>query len=212
MKTLRSWISVILTGVIIAGCAVGPTLIPITDSTRRLEFHGFSILPPTGQNWFIVSPPAQPPNYTLNVFFTKNLREKVTRPADVHRVSAVVRTYSLGNVKFESRIELLQYLASNLEKVLAIAPNLKASLDKCLGWDCVKYEFRYEDRSSPAFPGFVFIITGHGFVFLHTDSSTFIINLEYRQYYLRGQDPLPWETLQKELEPFLRSLAFTSIR
>lgn len=87
--------------------------------------------------------------------------------------------------------------------------NSKASVEKCLGWDCVQYESTYEDYSSHLFPGFVFILTRHGFVFLHPHSPTHIIALEYSQRYLKGEMP---PRLEAEVEPFLKSLVFGPLR
>ncbi|MFQ5946686.1 MAG: hypothetical protein ACE5NC_10635, partial [Anaerolineae bacterium] len=78
----------------------GPRLIPINDPTQRVEFDGFSILPPRGRGWVMVVPPPQVnPNLTAKAYFIKRLTEGVTPPSELHRVTAVVRTLSLGDVK-----------------------------------------------------------------------------------------------------------------
>lgn len=204
MRRLWTWALLFLAGIVV-GCAVAPRLTPITDPTQRLQFQGFSILPPTGKGWFKVEPPPQVnPSLTAKAYFIKRLTEGVTPPSELHRVTAVVRTLSLGDVKFENRTELLQHLAREFSE--------KSFLDKCLGWDCARYEFTSEDPSHPQFPGFVFVIRAQGFVVLHPDSPRFVINLEYRQYYARGQQPLSAEALETEVEPFQKSLFLTPLR
>lgn len=216
MRRLWTWALVFLAGVIVVGCAVAPRLISISDSTQRLEFQGFSILPPRGENWFVVEASSQPdPNLTYAVVFSKRLRERVTRPAELHTITASVSTSSLGDVTFESRTELLQYLAREREKgwrrpTQRHTPlEVKVSLEKCLGWDCVRIDYTAEDYGVPHFPGLVFILTGYDFIFLHPDTPTFVIYVNYGQRYLRGQQPLP---LEAEVKSFLKSLAFTPIR
>lgn len=195
-KILGIWIFTFLFGVIAVGCAAGPTLTPVTDPTQRLQFQGFFILPPRGEGWFIGQQGAN------QIAFAKG-------PAS-NSVIASVRTMSLGGVKFESRTELLQSLARTWGKG-KIDPrhrllDLKVSLDKCLGWDCMRYEITAEDRAVPQFPGSVFVMPLRGFLFLHPDSPTYVIILEYSQRYLQGQEPL---SIKAEVEPFLKSLIFT---
>ena len=207
MRRLRAWTLMFLVGLIVVGCT-HPRPIPVTDPTQRLQFQGFSILPPKGENWFIGQGVG-------NVMFRKQLRETIKQPADLHTIVAQVWTRSLGDVTFESRMELLQYLARELEKGMRQPTQrntpleVKLSLDKCLGWDCARIDYTSEDRGLPSFPGSVFILTGHHFVFLHPDSPTLVIHVNYGQRYLRGQQPLP---LEAEVESFLKSLVFTPIR
>lgn len=150
--------------------------------------------------------------WTQTVVFYKQLRERIERPEDAHSLFASVRTRTLGDVKFD-RGELLKYLARTWVKAPA-GPRFKlldskVSVDNCLGEECVKYEFIAEDHGVAHFPGSVFVMTMHGFLFLHPDSPTYVIDVGYSQRYLRGQQPFP---VEGEVEPFLRSLLFTPIR
>lgn len=190
---------------IAAGCAAtAPSLTPISDPTRRLEFDGFSILPPRGGGWVRVEPPLQvDPNLTAKAYFIKRLTEGVTSPSELHRLTAVVRTLNVGDVKIENPIDFLESVAMGFSG--------KSFLDKCLGRDCVRYQSTSEHRN-PQFPGFVFIISKHGFVVLHPASPTLVINVEYRQYYARGLQPLSAEALEREVEPFHKSLEITATR
>jgi hypothetical protein len=98
--------------------------------------------------------------------------------------------------KVESRIELLRIIARSWRG---------SAVDRCLSWECVRY-----DHTFAAFePGFT--IRHHGFVVLHPDSPALTINVEYRQYYGRMAQPLSVEALEKEVEPFHRSLEFRAL-
>jgi hypothetical protein len=190
---------------------------------QRLQFRGFSILSPRGDNWFMDASPINQgdPNWTWDVVFVKYLKVPATRPAELKSVLVSARTRSLGDVKFESRTELLQQLAREL---LEHSDRLyipygrvpqsrllksKASLEKCLGWNCVRYEATVEDYSSRIFPGSVFILNLLGFLYLHPDSTASIVALEYSQRYLKGEMP---PRLEAEVEPFLKSLVFGPVR
>ncbi len=151
-------------------------------------------------------PPKTVPGLTAKAYFIKRLTEGVAPPSERHRLTAEIRTISLGDVKFENRAELLRHLAGELS-----LHSGKTYLDKCLARDCAKYEYTREHRNYN-FPGFVFVINALGFVVLHPDSPKLIINLEYRQYYARGRQPLSVEALETEVEPFQESLELRPLR
>ncbi len=166
--------------------------------------------PNSGHKWLCRGMSAYDPKRKLAVpglnakaYFVKSLTEGVAPPSALHRITAVVRTRSPGDVKFENRTELLKSIAKGFSG--------NVFLDKCLGWDCVRYESTREDPNRPQFPGFVFVISKQGFAVLHPDSPRFVINLEYRQYFARGQQPLSQKALEIEVEPFQKSLEFTPI-
>lgn len=191
---------------ITAGCAAtAPSLTPISDSTGRVAFDGFSILPPRGEGWVRIEPPPQADpslTWTAKAYFIKRLTEGVTPPSELHRLTAVVRTTNLGNVKSESRINILKGIAGGISG--------QSLVDKCFGWDCARYQSTV-DQNSRRFPGYVFVLSKQGFIVLHPDSPTFAINVEYRQYYARGVQPLSAEALETEVEPFQKSLELTPL-
>ena len=154
------------------------------------------------------------PNWTCEVAFVKYLKAPATRPAELKSVVVSARTRSLGDVKFESRTELLQQLARELLEQIERVPQFrllksKASLEKCLGWSCVRYEATVEDYSSHLFPGSVFVLNLLGFLYHHPDSTASIVALEYSQRYLKGEKS---PRLEAEVEPFLKSLVFGPLR
>lgn len=210
MKILGIWIFTFLFGVIAVGCAAGPTLTPVTDPTQRLQFQGFSILPPRGENWEMDTSPQIYQGWTQTVIFYKRLSERIERPEDAHTIFASVRTRSLGTVRFENRTELFQYLARTWGKG-KIDPrhrllDSKVILDRCMGFDCVRYGFKAEDRGVPQFPGSVFVTDIHGFLFYHPELPSYLIDVAHSRRYLQGGQPFPVET---ELQPFIMSLVFT---
>ena len=212
-RTIWAWI--LFFSEIFAACAVGPNVSPVTDSTQRLEFRGFSILPPKGANWFMDSSPTNPgdPRWTVQIVFIKYLKVPATRPAELKSVLASVSTRDLGDVQFESRAQLLKQLAKGFIEDFERARQMKllsskASVEKYLGWDCVRYESTYEDFTSHLFPGSVFIFSRHGFALLHPDSPTHVVALEYSQRYLKGEMP---PRLEAEVEPFLKSLVLSPL-
>ena len=52
MRKVQKWI--LLLAVVGVGFAVSAGPVPVTDSTGRIVFEVFSVLPPTGEDWFVL--------------------------------------------------------------------------------------------------------------------------------------------------------------
>ena len=199
-SSLRRLALLAVVALIAVACAGGPRLSPISDPSQRLKFDGFSILPPRGSGWLMVEPPPKTGSSAIaKAYFIKRQPEGRMPPSKKHRLTAVIRTISLGDVKFENRAELLRHVAGELS-----GHSGKVYLDKCLALDCAKYEFTSEHRDN--------VINALGFVVLHPDFPKLIVNLEYRQYYAQGIQPIPVEALEYQVEPFQQSLEFRPLR
>jgi hypothetical protein len=195
---------------IFTGCnATGADPKPISEPTQRLEFKGFSILPPRATGW--IRPdrmeqqkPEMLPNTNVfvNAYFIKWLSKPATSPSDLHRITAVVRTIKVDVLKVEDSVGFLKGMADGFSG--------ETFLDKCFGQDCFRYQSTSEHQN-PKFPNSVFLISKHGFVVSHPTSSTLFIMMEYRQYYAKGVRPLSAEALEREVEPFQNSLEFAHI-
>lgn len=206
MRIVRVWIILLGMGLSVLGCAEGPQLIPVTDPAQRLEFEGFSILPPQGERWFVASPALrkqQGPD--MIVSFLK----LATPPSITHTVVATVRG---GRVALSagSRAELLQKMAQRYsEQTNRNRPvSVNISPDKTLAPDCVRYDVTAEDREVPRYPGAIYIADVHGFICLHPDLPDAVIDIGYSQRRLQEERPL---TLEAEGEPFLKSLLFNKL-
>lgn len=203
MRIVRLSIILLGVGLGVVGCAGGPQLIPVTDPTQRLEFEGFSILPPKGENWFM-APPAlrQQQGPDVIVSFLK----LATPPSKTHTVAATVRG---GRVPFSagSRAELLQKFAqASFEQTKRNRPvSVNISPDRILSPDCVRYDATVEDRGVPGYPGSIYILDQHGFICLHPGLPDAAINIQYSQRRLQEEPPL---ALKTEGEPFVKSFLF----
>lgn len=203
----RAGILIFLSSMIAIGCAAaGPTLIPVADPTQRIEFQGFSILPPPGERWFISSSQA---SSSLGIVFMKNYRERTTQPTIVAQAgSATLR----DDVAINDQVELLKRIVGSKERELSTGRHrlveFKTAPDNSLGADCLRYDGSAEDRGVPQFKESIFLLTVHGLYCLHPDSPRFVIALEYSQRVLEGERPL---SIEAEGEPFLKSLIFKKL-
>lgn len=208
MKLFQAW-SLLFFATIISvskGFAAEPGLIPITDPTRRFEFEGFSILPPKGENWFMPSVELlQKQGVTNGVQFWKML----TPPSVTHTIVANVSAVKVP-MPSRSRAELLQELAQVKEREMSTGRHrlisIKTTLDNSLGSDCLRYDVSAEDRGALVNQGSVYILDTHGFACLHPDITSYLIEAEYSQRRLQGEQPL---SLEAEGEAFLKTLVFT---
>ena len=198
---------------IVAGCnETKADSTPISDPTQRLVFKGFSIVPPRATGWIRLDrmeqqKPKVSPNMSVraylsvNAYFIKWLSEPATNPSDLHRLTAVVRTINVDDLKVEDSEGFLKEMADEFSG--------ETFLDKCFGQDCFTFQSTSEVQNSK-FPNSVFLISKHGFVVSHPTSSTLFIMMEYRQYYAQGVEPLSAEALERKVEPFQDSLEFIS--
>jgi ankyrin repeat protein len=184
----------------------------ITDPTRRLQFESFSVLPPSGENWFIQK------QATDNVHFSKG-----TTRGEYHTVTAFARSSDTEFASWANRLVLARE-GLLTEQLLSLGAKIQEqqwqdsrykplearyALDSSLGKECVRFDFTVEDRGVPYAPGSVFVLTVHDFYCLHPDSSNLVVYIAYSQRFLQGEQALP---IESEVEPFLRSLEFTPIQ
>lgn len=182
--------------------SVGQNLIPVTDSTKRLEFQGFSVLPPSGKNWFVVEPSRLPDASAETVRFAKVVGK-------MHSVYGMVM---LVNPAAPQTLEDLrsQFLDEVRQEPSRFKPvQTEASLAKCYGYDCVRFDLVRQDHAPADFPDAVLIITRRGFAVPHPQAPGFQVWVEWSERFPPGTSRHP---LDAELEPFLKSLQFTPIR
>jgi len=150
VRTLQvvSFLSVYTIG---AGCnETAPDVIPISDPTRRIEFEGFSILPPRAEGWdrlnskelnqrkVIENAPVRA-LITIRAYFIKWLSGKPPSSSRLHRLTAVVRTVKVDDLKVDDSVSLLQGMANEFSG--------ETFLDKCFEQDCFRYQSTIEHQN-----------------------------------------------------------------
>lgn len=185
---------------LLVGCATARP-VPIADPTQRLEFEGFSILPPRGENWFMAPPQLRK---QLGPDVIVSFGKRLTPPSKTHTVTATVRG---GRVPISagSHAEALQKIAQTYsEQTGRYRPlSVNTSLDGTPAPDCVRYDATVEDRGVPGYPDSLFVLDMHGLVCLHPDLPDVAIDIQYSQRRLQEEQPV---SLEAEGEPFVKSL------
>jgi len=202
MKPYRQWIWVSLFEVLVLGCATQAPLGPIINPAERVEFDGFSVLPPQGKNWYLGKSPYH------GVVFRKRLFETPRSP-EMHSFYASVTRDDLNGKELETPQDLLAFV----EHTFRVEPrfrvvNSNVVLDDAMGnimdTDCVRYDMVQEERNNPIAPEAVLTLTVHGFTCRHPSSPKVAIGAWCSERYPQGEQSLLDETLQQECESFLK--------
>ena len=201
MRRPQKWI--LFLAAIGVGSAVSAGPVPVTDSTGRIVLEVFSVLPPKGEDWFVLEQAAN------RIRFAKLSREAASR-GDTAFASV---DGLILNATFQSPAEFLEFVEKSPieERVLQRWRLLRSGfkLDSSLGPTCVQYEGVFEDAAVPQFPGSVFIINTRGFDCLHPHRPGVVVRISYGTRFLQGIQP---PSIEAEVEPFLKSLVFTLIK
>lgn len=198
--------------------SVGPTRTSVSNSKQRMEFQGFSLLPPVGKDWFIEPIPDK-----REAVFTKSLSEHVSKPADLSTVVATVRIIDTANApetlqprlrqRFQTSEDFVRFVewwvkesGSEYEHPRFLLLEATVKLDQTLGPYCARVDALVEDYGVPQFPNSVFLQSDHTIRCLHPHDVRFILWAGYSQRYVKGEQPAA--IVQDEGEAFLKNVAF----
>jgi YVTN family beta-propeller protein len=187
----------------------------IADPTQRVQFRGFSLLPPNGPGWLEIPPlPTQPGSAYLVASFGKEPEHP--RAENIHTVAATVETWDMGSKTFDSPAAFLRFEETRAAEAvnMKVSPRhrllaAKSALDNSLGPSCIRYDYTVEDTGVPWAPGSPFILEMHGYRCLHPKWPRYVIDVGWSQRYLPGEQPF---NIEAEVAPFLKSLSFTDDR
>lgn len=205
MKISRSLAGFVVSALM--GCASAPSLIPVTDSSQRLEFKGFSVQPPAGRNWFLAARSgADVPVAAL----AKRLEDAESQRARRHSIVAMARLIDAGDRRFANAAELRTYVEHTIKEDSTRDPRfrlreLTTATDSSLAALCMKYDMIKEDRGVPGQVGVVFIMDAHSIQCVHPQSPRHIVEIGYSERRREGDASM---NVEPEVRPFLRSLQF----
>ena len=192
----RSWRNVFkVTGaaVLFAACASPAPITPVSDSSQRYQFRGFSVLPPEGYGWHLLSPSG--PEVTQGAFGKQT-------GAPLHTIRAVVGLFSLGGKRFDNpeafgRFAEANYRINSPESRYVVL-ELKQVLDQRLGKFCARIDALVEDHGVPGFAGSVFYMASHEINCIHPEDPNALVLVSYSQ---RATSQSDFIELKTEVEP-----------
>ena len=56
-----------------AACTTGPDLTPVQQPGQRMQFDGFSVLPPQGERWYVAPTLTIRPGFPVRIVVTRDL-------------------------------------------------------------------------------------------------------------------------------------------
>lgn len=213
--TLRNLGLAVACLIVIGACTAttGPPR-PISDASKRLEFNGFSLMPPQGAGWSVEEKGRH------EVTFWKELWLDVAA-LEGGRSATAPRTFFMSMSILPPEGEAARpftsdYMRSETERGFKgmQTPRMKLMSYKVepyvmQGTECVRYEARFEELDHPQLPrGAVIEMTGVGFTCRHPSSPRRAIDGKYSERRLRGAPERPGETYRAEAEAALNSVTF----
>lgn len=202
MRRNGQWMLLCVSSVLAVSCAASQ-LTPVTNLTQRLEFHGFSILPPQGYSWVFTKKDSQ------GAKFGRILREIPSERG--HTFIAWAITKDVNEAEIADQAKLREFV----ERILKPGRRFKLVNSRVIlaGSDCVRYNTAVEERENPLFPDKVLILTTRGVWCLHPDSRH-LIHAGFSERYIKGEhQPLSMVSYlpNQEVEQFLKSLKIERI-
>lgn len=182
----------------------------VTDPDQYLVKSGFSIQPPTGQNW--VRAP-QNDNFPNSIVFVKLMQTPIRNNAEHYEFSVTVAsaygTPIVGRVpgkadKDAYKKELQHYLQQRERKLKYLIH--ESSYDIFHGAKCVHYTGKQLDPEQNSYWGVINYERVSGYLCLHPDYDDFLVGMEWKEGASVGQTPA---NRDDQLDHFLRSLRFT---
>ena len=199
--------TIMLAAITVTGCATQPR--PVTDSTTRLQFVGFSVLPPQGNNWYLT----RESRYTVG-FGKVDLNKYQSATEITHSFLAVSYSDMVAvGVKIDTPERLLKF-----SEVLLREKNdtgrfrpLKLELNpyRTQETDCVQYDQVVEERDNPRFAGSILTITANGFLCRNTYSPDWFVSAYYTERYIPEKKVDSGKSFERESQIFLKKIVFT---
>lgn len=188
-----------------------PILIPVTSPIQRIEFQGFSLLPPNGENWFLAF--SLPEEFGgQRVPYIAVFLKKLPDEEDGRIIAATVTSEKIKQT-FRTPEEYLNFiknaLGKSIEKIGYKLIKSRVSLDATPGPYCVRYDISYKVLGVPQFHTSAVILETRGLRCLHPDFPRVLIDISYKQQYRQEESPF---ALESEGDGFLKGLIFTSRR
>jgi hypothetical protein len=199
-----------ITAVMVALVACGgPRFIPVADPAVRVEYPGFSVLPPPGEGWTVVRGPSF-------VVFRKQLGSKTHSLGAMIGIHTGVRPDRFGFAEYKVDPEVFAALAKFSTQQMNPPGGRMRFLEHTTMPDdrfgyCVREYARMEDRGSPlsssAKEGFL-LQEDQGYECLHPDSSRVIVQMMVSERGLPGEsDP----TVKQIRERFFAGFQFRKL-
>lgn len=224
METMRTAITALALAALLCACAdmgfprPGPSCNELSDALTdlperapRLDFEGFSILPPQGSNWCMIL------NKQHGGIFMKNTyggRQITHRPpeSEVRNTLIAGANAAPPRGQIENSADLERMAREEFESG-AMGPNVGTTRMKITpealagGTSCIRLEGTWEGKLSRTFPHTDFVLVAESLTCKHP-TRLLLIGVSVSERYLKASPPAVTLTrrYRDELQPFLHGL------
>lgn len=174
----------------------------VTDHDTPLQFNGFHVKPPGGENWYRFI------RNDGNVLFGKRIDSKV------HTFAALVHSGMLPAGIAVGSIEDYFALVKKIKRAM-ISPKYLRFLEEeyvtenTPGRTCIRYRLKAEAILAPQARGVPLTLEINGFSCTHPESLRTSIDIHYSE---RGGPGPDSEGMRREGEEFIRGIVFTPLK
>jgi ankyrin repeat protein len=194
---LQIWISVLVSCMMLCACA---NQVKKSDSS-------LAGMMPSGRGWVIHE--ADGANVILGKITNRGMRHSVIAYAGFQHIQATIEEPGPTRRDIGNADELLRWVKKNSAGEYQ-GPrfkdiDIKSSIVRYSGNDCVQVDFIGEDHGVPGAKGLTLILAGREYYCLHpasTESAAAVVRLSISQRYVRGIEPL---LLDSEVAPFFKT-------
>ena len=193
----------------VQGCASTPPTVLVTEPDQRLQFNGFSVLPPDGERWHWVGRESQDTTrLSYSMFVKKSSRGRPSRNTYLAKAAVL----DAGERQFTTTQELLSHVrAMGLFQESPRQQNMRVefAVDDTLAPLCVRFDLNAEDTRVGGYAGPVYLLDAHGLFCVHPEAPDVLVMIDHSRRTRQGDAPVAAQT---EGERFLSSLRFTPIQ
>lgn len=180
----------------------------VSDPDRVVQGFGFTVLPPSGNNWYFTSDPG-----SAAVAFAKKDPDHARQRGSVILTVALVRAGSDDITTPEGlRAEVEKKMRANSARFKLVSLTVEPRLDADEATDCVRISTTSEERDNPNRPGETLLLALKGKACRHPLAPTYFVYAALSERRPAQGNPLVDDKLKAETDRAMNSLAFVPVR
>jgi len=187
------------------GCATPlPEPRLVTDSNQRVQGAGFSVLPPSGEQWFVAIDASSD-----TIVFVKRDPEHMRQRGSVIVLATRFRAQRNDITTADGLLsELDERVRAHSARYTLTSVKLEPYQDAKMPTDCVRINTTSEERNNPNRPGEVLLMTVSGKACRHPSAPAYFVQVTMSERRPVGSLPLVDDKLRSECEREIASMEF----
>ncbi len=207
LPSTRTTVTCMVFAMGLLACAT-PEMRWVTDSETRIERHGISFLPPSGENWVHAQ------SGTHGAAFGKLVTDAKGEPRTLMMAVINGQLKEKFDLKTETGFkQAVEYFVNDgAESGLKVIKAQYSPPYRDQDTDCIKFENSIEQTNSPVHPGEALLMDGKGIVCRHPTSPEYMVTSTFSERRKLGSDSVMNDELWKEVEHSMGSVRFTPMK